>query len=154
AQPRDTANAAATTRTLDVRVKKATLMGEPPCVGCVPDKAEPSRDVGTQERAQAPLDVLIAIHDRSTAFADEVFDLEIDDARLVVGAQTKTAAMADDEIAARDRVADFRRGPAVDVGAVEDGADRVRVVDRRAVLGGDLTVESFPRALSRWSRRH
>src|SRR5215813_6704159 len=129
-------------------------MGEPPCVWCDPDEAEPSRDGGTQERAQAGLDVLIPIHDRSAAFTDEVFDLEIDDARLVVGARTEIAAIADDELAAREGIADFRCGPAVDVGAVEDGDDRVRVVDRRAVLGCDLAVESFPRGLPRWPRRH
>src|SRR5262249_36282958 len=134
--------------------RKATLMGEAPCVGWDPDKAEPSRDGGLGERAQARLEVLVAMHDRPAALTDEILDLEIDDARLVVGAQAIVASIADDELAARERVADLRRGSAVDVGTVEDGDNPVRAVDRRAVPRGDLSVEPFPCGLSRRALRH
>src|SRR6185503_7873225 len=87
---------------------------------------------------EARREVLVAVHDRPAALADEVLDLQVDDAALVVRAHARVPPVADDQLAARERVADLRRGAAVDVGAVEDGDDAARVVDRRAVVGADL----------------
>src|SRR5262249_7978517 len=153
AQPRPRARVAATTSPLDVRMRKGMLMESLRVRWWDPDEAQPSTDGRTEERAQGRLEVLIATHDRAAAFADEVLDLQIADACLVVGAQAIVAAVADDALAACERVADLRRGSAVDVGAVENGDDPVGAVDRCAVPRGDLLVQPLPRALSRWPRR-
>jgi hypothetical protein len=91
-----------------------------------------------------PGGVLVALDDGAAALADEVLDLEIDGAALVVGAQPEIPAVADDELAARERVADLRGGAAVHVHAVEHGHDAVRPVDRRPVDRTDLPVEPPP----------
>src|SRR5437660_1411323 len=84
-----------------------------------------SRALSRAQRAQARLQVLVATHDSTPALADEELDLEVDRGPLVVGAQPEVSPVADDQLPARERVADLGRGAAVDVGAGENRDDTV-----------------------------
>src|SRR5437660_8681195 len=103
-----------------------------------------SRALSGAQRAQARLQVLVATHDSTAALVDEELDLEVDGGPLVVGAQPEVPAVADDQLTARERVADLRRGAAVDVGAVENRDDTVGGVDRGAIGRAHLAVELPP----------
>src|SRR2546422_3444609 len=95
--------------------------------------------------AQARPQILVATHDITAALANEELDLKVDGGALVVGAQPDVAPVADDELSARERVADLRRGAAVHVGAVENGDHAVRPIDRGPIGGAHLPIELPPR---------
>src|SRR5262245_64126744 len=99
---------------------------------------------GRAQRAQARPQILVAAHDRAAALPDEVLDLEVHDRALVVGAQPEVATVPDDQLAARERVADLGRGAAVHVGAVENGDHAVRPIDRGPIGRADLAIERAP----------
>src|SRR5262245_56378970 len=109
---------------------------------------------GRAEHAQARPQILVAGHDRAAALADEVLDLEVHDRALVVGAQAEITAVPDDQLAARERVADLGGGAAVDVGAVENGDHAVRPIDRGAIRCPDVAIEHAPRRDPLRPRRH
>src|SRR5207253_1801793 len=109
-----------------------------------PRRDSESRAPSRAQRAQARLQVLVATHDSTAALVDEELDLEVDGGPLVVGAQPEVPAVADDQLTARERVADLRRGAAVDVGAVENRDDTVGGVDRGAIGRAHLAVELPP----------
>src|SRR6516164_1443391 len=100
---------------------------------------------GRAQRAQARFEILVASHDSTAALADEELDLQIDGRSLVVGTQPEVATIADDQLAARERVADLGRRPAIDVDPVEHGDHALGPVDRRTVGRADLAVELAPR---------
>jgi hypothetical protein len=61
------------------------------------------RRLGGAERAETPLQIFEAAHDGAAARPDEVLDLEVDDALLVVGAQAEVPCFAISESAASSR---------------------------------------------------
>src|SRR5262249_44473676 len=101
----------------------------------------PSR---AQHGPEGPPQILIVLDDRAPARADEVLDLQVDRAPLVVGAQAEIAPVPDDALAAREGVPDRGRGAAVDICPVEDRDDGLGGVDRCPVRGAHLEVEPPP----------
>src|SRR5499433_265300 len=97
------------------------------------------------QRAQTRLQILVTSHDSTAALEDEELDLQVDRRALVVGAEPEIAAIADDQLAVRERVADLGRRAAVDVDPVEDRDQPVRAVDRGPVGRADLPVQRVPR---------
>src|SRR5262245_57974763 len=80
----------------------------------------------------------------SAAFVDEILDLQIDDGAFDIGRESDVAAISDDALALGEGVADFSRRPAVDVDPIQDGEQRVAVIDRGVVGSCDLRIEPPP----------